>query len=230
MLVAFINPDATLLAGEGGPDAGRRVAGLPHLLSAAELIPVSGLDENGLMAVPASFTSWQILLHGAVVITPSGLEDEAWRRLSLEAQRGAEQALELAHQAALHVDQLGQLGLDVQRLDRSGAPLLIRITHPHGLRLATEQAAAALRDWWQDSPFRGVIRLECTPQAVTVLPSEVRAERAVNYVMNQLDDVDLSVGVSALASDQPFLALCDYALMPGDSEWLNTDADEDPGT
>lgn len=227
MIVAFINPDATLLPGGDRPESERRASGLPHLLLGAELIPVTGLDEEGLLSVPASFTSWQILLYGAAVITPDGLEDEAWRRLSLEAQRGAEQALDLAYQAAQHINQLGQLGLHVELLRRSGAPLLVRATHPHGLRLATEQAAASLREWWQDGPFQGVLRVEVTPQTVTVLPSEIRAERAVNYVLNRLCEVDLSVGVSAAAADQPFLALCDYALMPGDSALLDRATDED---
>ncbi|GGS22094.1 hypothetical protein [Deinococcus knuensis] len=228
MIVAFVNPRSTLLHAEAGSETDRRSTGLNTLLRQADLIPVTDLDEEGLLAVPAAFTSWQVLLRGAVVIGPDGLEDEGWRRLSLEAQRRSEQAVTLAHQAARHVDQLGQLGLDVTLVSRSGAPLMVRISHPHGLELALRQAATALREWLADGPLSSALTLEVTPDTVTVLPRDIRVEGAVNYVLGQLSGVTLTVGVSAEHSDRAFMALCDYALLPGDSQLLEqtTQADE----
>lgn len=220
MIVAFVNPRSTLLHTAETHETDRRSNGLSALLQEAELIPVTDLDEEGLLGVPAAFTSWQVLLRGAVVIGPDGLEDEAWRRLSLEAQRSSEQAVTLAYQAAGHIEQLGQLGLDVTLVGRSGAPLLVRITHPHGLELALRQAATGLREWLSDGPFSSALTLEVTPDTVTVLPRDIRVEGAVNYVLGHLNGVSLTVGVSAETSDRAFLALCDYALLPGESQLL----------
>ncbi|WP_291431198.1 hypothetical protein [Deinococcus sp.] len=231
MIVAFINPRATLLHASESSETDRRSNGLNILLHNAELIPVTDLDEEGLLGVPAAFTSWQVLLRGAVVIGPDGLEDEGWRRLSLEAQRSSEQAILLAYQAADHIEQLGQLGLEVSLIVRSGAPLLVRITHAHGLELALRQAATSLREWLNDGPFSSALTLEVTPDTVTVLPRDIRVEGAVNYVLSQLRGVTLTVGVSAETSDRAFLALCDYALLPGESQLLEqggtaTEADD----
>ncbi|GGL98648.1 hypothetical protein [Deinococcus aerophilus] len=223
MIYAFINPQATLSRADPTPEQARAAAGLSQLLAQAELIPVTGLDETELLSVPAAFTSWQILRHGAVVIGEDGLEDAPWRRLTLETQRLREDGLRLAHQAATHISQLGQLGLEVTLDGHSGLPLLVRLTHPHRLELALDQAERELRAWLDGGPFQADLRVLRGADRLTLLPRELTPESAVNYVLGQLPpDTMLTVGVSAQPGDAAFLALCDYALLPGESEWLST--------
>lgn len=231
MILALVNPTATLLHDPATDDTDRVANGLSGLLRDAELVPVTGLDETGLLAVPAAFTSWQVLLHGAVILRPDGQEDPAWRRLTLESQQQRAGALSLAAQAATHISQLGQLGLDVSVTERHGLPLLVRLSHPHGLELALEQGARQWQDWLEDGPFRSDLRLVRDGNVVTLLARELVPESAVNYVLSQLEDTpDLIVGLSAQASDAGFLALCDYALVPGPAAWpaAQGDAPHDP--
>ena len=68
---------------------------------------MTALDEEELLNVPAAFTSWQVLLHGAALLDPDGAEDPAWRRLTIETLDAAQGALELAAQAAGHGAVLG---------------------------------------------------------------------------------------------------------------------------
>ncbi|MDV6375002.1 hypothetical protein [Deinococcus arenicola] len=221
MIVAFVNPTPTLYAPEPTAEQERTAAGLSTLLQHAELIPVTGLDEIGLMSVPAAFTSWQILRHGAVVIGPDGMEDAAWRRLTLETQHLREDGLRLAHQAATHVSQLGQLELEVTLEEHSGLPLLVQISHPYGLELALLQAERELSDWLDGGPFQAELRVLKQADTLTLLPRELTPESAVNYVLGQLPpEVTLTLGVSAQEGDAAYLALCDYAMIPGESEWL----------
>lgn len=192
------------------------------LLQQAELIPVTGMDEAALLSVPAAFTSWQILRHGAVVIGQDGLEDAPWRRLTLETQRLRAQGLQLAYQAAVHISQLGQLGLEVTLEEHSGLPLLAQLSHPHGLELALFQAERELREWLDGGPFQADLRILNQGNVLTLLPFELTPESAVNYVLGQLsDDVTLTLGVSAQEGDAAYLALCDYAMIPGESDWLS---------
>lgn len=223
MIVAFVNPESTLYTPDPTAEQERNAVGLSMLLQHAELIPVTGMDEAELLSVPAAFTSWQILRHGAVVIGPDGLEDAPWRRLTLETQRLRAEGLRLAHQAAMHISQLGQLELDITLHEHSGLPLLVGLTHPHGLELALLQAERELRDWLDGGPFQADLRLLRQGETLTLLPRELTPESAVNYVLGHLSpEVTLTLGVSAQEGDAAFLALCDYALVPGQSNWLST--------
>lgn len=222
MLLAFINPESTLHHPEPTELSGRLSAGLSQLLRAAELVPVTGMDEEELLSVPTVFTSWQVLLYGAVLIGPDGLELPAWRRLTLETQHLRAEALHLAHQAANHISQLGQLGLEVELLERNGLPLCIRMTHPHGLELALNQGGQMWQEWLDDGPFQADLRLLKSAARFTLLPREITPESAVNYLLNELaEEPDLTIGLSAQEGDSGFLALCDYAMIPGASDWLN---------
>lgn len=231
MILAFVNPSATLHSAQPSDATERVSSGLSQLLREAELIPVTGMDESELLSVPAAFTSWQVLLHGAVVIGPDGLEDAAWRRLTLETQNLRAEALRLAHMAANHINQLSQLGLAVELIERNGLPLFIHMRHPHGLELALQQGGQMWQDWLLDGPFHADLRLMKGEDSVLILPRELTAETAVNYILNELDDEpDLTIGLSAQEGDAGFLALCDFAMIPGMSGWLSkaelTDEDE----
>ncbi|MBZ9716061.1 hypothetical protein [Deinococcus multiflagellatus] len=217
MLTAFINPLGLLYDPSGTAESPGLASGVLDLLQGATLVPVTGLGEDELLAVPAAFTSWQVLAHGAVVLTPEGEEDAAWRRLTREAQAEAEAALTLGAQAAGHLNALEQLGLEVTVTERHGRPLLVQLRHPYGLTRALDQARAGLLEWLQDAPFRQDLRLTRDPLGLTLLPSSIRPERAVNYLLSLWSAPGLTVGVSALADDRPFLALCDTALVPGAS-------------
>jgi hypothetical protein len=222
MIVAFVNPESTLHTPDPTAERERTAVGLSTLLQHAELIPVTGMDEADLLSVPAAFTSWQILRHGAVVIAPDGLEDPSWRRLTLETQRLRAEGLRLAHQAAAHISQLGQLELDITLHEHSGLPLLAQLTHPHGLELALLQAEGELHEWLDGGPFQADLRVLRQGETLTLLPRELTPESAVNYVLGHLSpEVTLTMGVSAQEGDAAYLALCDYALIPGESAWLS---------
>ncbi|BBN93912.1 HAD superfamily hydrolase [Deinococcus grandis] len=219
MIAAFLNPEGTLLHA-GSDELDRVASGLSSLLRAAELIPVTALDEEALLNVPAAFTSWQVLLHGAVLLDPDGAEDPAWRRLTVETLDAAQGALELAAQAAGHVSALAQLDLDLTRTERHGRLLRVELRHPYGLPRPLDQAERELKDWLAEGPLRDTLRLERTPDALRLLPRDLRPELAVNYLLSQLD-AEFTLGVSALPGDAAFLALCDYAMVPGSADLLD---------
>jgi len=218
MIVAFVNPTGLYTAfSPQGPESAAASQTLAALLAAqAELIPVTGLDEEELLDVPAAFTSWQVLRHGAVILNPDGEEDPAWRRLTRETLTEREGALRLAFQAAQHIGWLGQLGTEAELHERAGLPLRVTVRHPHGVAHALGAAAREWRAWLAEGPFAGQLRLIEDPDSLTLLPREVNPESAVNYVLEQLaGDVELTLGVSSHAADAAFLALCDYAVTSG---------------
>ncbi|MBZ9750211.1 hypothetical protein K7W42_04970 [Deinococcus sp. HMF7604] len=227
MTAVFLNPLGTLYDPAQTADLSHLASGLGTLLGQADLIPVTGMNEEELLSVPAAFTSWQVLEYGALILTPDGQEDAAWRRLTLEAQADTEAALSLAAQAAGHLNALGQLGLEVTVTERQGRPLLVRLRDPYGLSLALDQAQTGLTEWLEDAPFRQDLRLTRDPLGLTLLPGAIRPERAVNYLLGELPAGTWTLGVSAQPDDRAFLALCDMALVPGSSSWLNAPEPEE---
>lgn len=239
MIFAFLNPLDTLTAApasDGFPadalvtdEFDRRRSGLSGLLHGATLIPVTGMDEEELLNVPAAFFSWQVLLHGAVVVNPDGEEDPAWRRLTAETLTQRADALTLAFQAAQHIGQLGQLGTEAELIERGGRPLLVRVSHPHDLDYALDAAALTWITWLEEGPFRGDLRLMREGDLLTMLPREINPESAVNYVLSELEEeVELTVGVSASQNDAAFLSLCDFAMIPGGGPLLRLSAESGP--
>lgn len=221
MIVAFVNPSGVLTPRPPAEDVRPAEAALTALLNTAELIPVSGLAEEELLNVPAAFTSWQILRHGAVVLNPNGEEDPAWRRLTRETLYECADALRLAFQAAQHLGWLGQLGTEAELHEHQGLPLMVTLRHPHGLSHPLGAAAREWRTWLDDGPFRGQLRLIERVDELILLPREVNPESAVNYVIEHLEEEpELTLGVSIFASDAAFLALCDYAVTPGEGPVL----------
>lgn len=216
MVIAFVNPVSLFSASQPDTEEMERSAELAGLLRGTQFVPVTGLDEAQLLDLPVVFDSWQILLHGAVVIDDQGAEDPAWRRLTLQAQREAEQALTLAGQAAQHIRALHQLDLEVETVMRHGAPLLVRLTQPLGLAGPLAEAADLCRGWVAEGPFSGVLGVLSSPDAVTILPRAVSPEGAVSYVIQQVEEPTLTIGISREPGDAAFLARCDYALVPGD--------------
>ncbi|THF87269.1 hypothetical protein E7T09_08990 [Deinococcus sp. KSM4-11] len=218
MIAAFINP-VPMLTPEPLTTTGLSLAGaVTQLLTDADLIPVTGLDENELLEVSAAFTSWQVLLYGAVVNTPDGLEDPAWRRLTHESQSLHVTALTLAGQAIEHISMFGHLGLTVERVVRGHLLLLIRVSHPYDLQLALDQGERAWADWLASGPLATDLHLVRDGLRMVMMPREINVESAVNYVIGCLgDERPMTVGVGASAADRRFLELCDLVLMPGDS-------------
>jgi hypothetical protein len=181
-----------------------------------------------LLNVPAAFFSWQVLLHGAVVVNPDGEEDPAWRRLTAETLAQRADALTLAFQAAQHIGQLGQLGTEAELVERAGRPLLVRVNHPHDLDYALDAAALTWQTWLEEGPFRGDLRLMREGDLLTMLPREINPESAVNYVLSQLEgEAELTIGVSASQNDATFLSLCDFAMIPGGGPLLRLSAAAD---
>lgn len=101
--------------------------------------------------------------------------------------------------------------------------------HPYNLRQATEEAARELAEWINESPFSTQLRLSWEGETLFVLPREIDKASAVNYVLSQLDPAaDLTVGVGTHEQDGAFLALCDYALLPGEQLNETLNRSEDP--
>ncbi|GHF37041.1 hypothetical protein HNQ07_001245 [Deinococcus metalli] len=221
MIYAFVNPDPLLTTPTDSAVTADLATGLSTLLAAADLIPVTGRDEEQVIEVPSAFTSWQILLHGAVVITPDGDQDPAWRRLIRQSQAAHADALTLAAQAIEHITMFSHLGLDVEVVSREGYPLLVRAAHPHALGLALDAAATEWKDWIDGGPFAADLRLLRDHGSLVVLPRDISADSAVNYVMGQLEDVTMTLGVGATDADRAFLSLCDLAVIPGALAWLD---------
>ncbi|MFC4454633.1 hypothetical protein [Deinococcus sonorensis] len=201
---------------------------LDRLLEGATLIPVTGRDPDAYGRLQLQFDSWAILDHGATVLRPGGRPDQAWSTVMAEVLAEHTGALELAAQAARHISQLGNLDCEVRLHRVSGAeelPLMVVIKHPYALQSSLDSMAAQLREWLQETRIE--LRTFANGNNLTLIAPEVSKEAAVRYVLQDLQEQAdaeaetlLTLGLGDSVADVPFMALCDFALTPGQSQLM----------
>jgi hydroxymethylpyrimidine pyrophosphatase-like HAD family hydrolase len=207
---------------------------LDRLLQDATLIPVTGRDPEAFarlhLPLSSRFTSWAILDHGASVRRPGGQPDRVWANVMQDELESHAEALLLAYQTAQHINELGYLGLSVRlhRLAGSsgeaqhGPPLMVVIKHPYGLQGSLDGFAEQWREWNAEVGLR--LRYFANGNNLTLIAPSVSKEAAVEYVMGQLESENgsavLTLGLGDSLADAPFMALCDFALTPGQGQLM----------
>lgn len=193
------------------------------LLSGATLIPVTGRDPEAYGRVQLPFGSWAILDHGATVLRPGGQPDRVWQMVIQEVLEDQEEALRLSAQAATHISDLMHLDCTVRLHEVDGRPMMVVVKHPYALQNSLDQMNAQWGLWRQEA---GVdLRFFANGNNLTLIARGVSKEAAVEYVQEQLrEELEgqelLTLGLGDSLADVPFMALCDFALTPGDSQLM----------
>ncbi len=156
-----------------------------------------------------------ILNHGATILEANGQEDTQWRAL-LEPQLDAVQVLFSELKQAIE-----------QYAGRHKIELLVRVIHEGGLDFYVEvlhqQALYAelqavlvhcVQPLLQEfTAFQAYLN----SNSMTILPRSINKSHAVNYRLDALKQQYgeiLTMGMGDSLSDAPFIAQCDYAMIP----------------
>ncbi len=185
---------------------------LELLLREAEVVPVTGRDSDALRRVHAPFRHHAITSFGGVILTPAGTPDREWEERTAAAV--AEYGGALAELNARMTELARSRGRAVRaRVVRDhGLPLYLSVkrgAEPAGAVRALARAAVEARmlpDGW---------RIHLNGGELALLPPFLAKEHAVRWLLERLAGRDtLTVGVGDSRSDAPFLAICDYAIVP----------------
>ncbi len=190
---------------------------LEWLMADAQVIPVTGRNTEALRRTSLCFQDHAITSFGGVILTPDGTPHLGWydhivARVAHERET-FETALSIIHDRAQSMradvrctavrDQGLQLYLSIKHNQKEKAPELRRLLIALG----------------SDDRFPSHWRAHLNGNNLAILPPFFGKENAVKFVLDEVAPKGtVTLGFADSLSDAPYLALCDYALIPTRSQ------------
>ncbi|MDX8000993.1 hypothetical protein FE394_17795 [Xenorhabdus sp. Reich] len=201
------------------------------LLAHAEVIPVTARNTEQLSRVQLPFHSWQIVSHGAVILTPEGLVDEYWQShmlAELALYRDQLRALEALSNRLIASHGIDSHGIDARvRLDYEygDIPVFLIIKHRNHDRLNELDILAEALIQESDFPLHQNFYIHKNNNNLTLLPKCVDKGLATRHLLQRLRaerGVFPVIGLGDSLSDYRFMQLCNWFGMPQHSQFTDT--------
>lgn len=194
----------------------RQMAWIEWLRRGTLLVPVTGRSLDALGRVDLVF-DYGVAAHGGVVLRQGGAICGQWHG-RISAGAAAERA-GLEGIAARFAAAAGKQGEDVRVriLEEQGVPLYVVAKHND---LAREEELHALAGEVADAVPPGWTR-HVNGNNVAYLPPHLGKRQAVEHLLDELRALHPRlpvIGLGDSVTDAPFLALCDFAMIPGSSQ------------
>ncbi|MBE0445566.1 HAD hydrolase family protein [Psychrobacter sp. FME5] len=191
------------------------------LLASTELIIVTARDRDEIKRVKLPFASWQVLTHGAIILTPNGELLSTWQqhmyselaplqgKLNQLSQLFASYSQNDSNQLVFtpHIDSFNNGDADEELI------IYLAIKHAQkdhqALIALAEKLPTLIRDF--DEHFY----VHVNANNLAILPHVVHKRHAVQFLLEQhLDNQRPSFGFGDSLADLPFLQLLDWYGMP----------------
>lgn len=191
----------------------RQLSFLSWLSDSTLLVPVTARSRDALDRVRIPWTR-AICAHGGLILDGDGDADPRWHeRMAAEADAHAGSLAALSQRV---LDEAGDSALRVRVLEEDGVPLYVLAKHPEG---DAAVLAATIGKVVEDVPAGWTVHLNGNNAAF--LPPFLGKQHAVAFLMPELrrryPDAPV-IGIGDSLTDAPFMALCDFAMMPSRSQ------------
>jgi hydroxymethylpyrimidine pyrophosphatase-like HAD family hydrolase len=193
----------------------------------SKLIPVTARDSSAFTRVDLPFAHDAVINHGAVILNENGDVDSDWWQYITAALPSYQHELFAVWRAVVAYAQC-DAGLNPYFIDDFGVTWYGVVKHKHG----DEQALVDLLEAVikpHPSILSGRLYWHCNGNNLAVLPTIIRKEAAVAFLMaryRQQHGELLTVGIGDSQTDSAFMGLCDYAMIPRNTQlgrWLHGD-------
>ena len=193
----------------------RQLSFLRWLSETAHLIPVTARSLDALRRVNLPHVA-AICAHGGVILDAGGAIDASWAR-RMAAQAAAHRVMldTLANALAQTAARLGE-PVTVRILAENDTPFYVLAKHEK----ADADALGIVLDAAQPAP-PGDWTVHRNGNNAAVLPPHLGKQHAVAYLLPELrarfPDAAV-IGIGDSRTDAPFMALCDFAMLPARSQ------------
>jgi hypothetical protein len=191
----------------------RQLSFLSWLSDSTLLVPVTARSRDALDRVRIEWTR-AICAHGGLILDRGGRPDPLWHeRMAAESKA---YAAGLARLSKRIVEEASGEALRVRVLEEEGLPLYVLAKHRDG---DAEALAAAIDKVAPEVPGGWTVHRNGNNAAF--LPPFLGKQHAVEFLMPELrrqyPDAPV-IGIGDSLTDAPFMALCDFAMMPSGSQ------------
>jgi hydroxymethylpyrimidine pyrophosphatase-like HAD family hydrolase len=193
----------------------RQARFLSWLGEAALIVPVTARGSDALGRVHIPFGA-AICAHGGVILNEDGEPDSDWA--AYVAREAAPHAAQLAALAESAAEIAGQLDVPIRSrtLTEQGIGLYVLIKHADGdaaaLARVVDRLAPLVPSGWT---------VHRNGNNTALMPPFLGKAQAVRALLPRLRERHPDapvIGIGDSLSDAPFMALCDYAMMPAGSQ------------
>ncbi|WPL19668.1 mannosyl-3-phosphoglycerate phosphatase family protein [Thiorhodovibrio winogradskyi] len=213
------NPRAAAYLADGSAHSfmtARQRAFWDFLAGQATLIPTTARNQASFARVDLPFTSWRILDYGGIILDHQGEPEPDWiARTTAGARACINQLGELLDQAEALIAR-ERLALRVRIIEDFGLPLYWVAKYRDDRAADLDRLQRELVTPWV-AAHAGAHRLHRNENNLAVIPAYLGKEFAVRHLIEQLrrecGDI-LTIGVGDSLIDAPFMAECDYAIIP----------------
>nr|WP_317198570.1 HAD hydrolase family protein [uncultured Psychrobacter sp.] len=191
------------------------------LLASTELIVVTARDRDEIKRVKLPFDSWQVLTHGAIVLTNDGKLLSAWQQHMYQQLSPLQDKLhQLSQLFATHSKNENSHLVFTPHIDsfstgssNKGLTIYLAIKHAKKDHQALIELAKKLPTLIRD--FERHFYVHVNANNLAILPHAVHKRHAVQFLLDQHLDVKRpSFGFGDSLADLPFLQLLDWYGMP----------------
>jgi hypothetical protein len=184
-----------------------------RLSASTTIIPCTARDAKTLSRVALPFESFKICSYGGVILTPEGTVEERWHsRISASAASNLPTLLGLE---ALLKSAAADLNVDARiwNITDAGFPLYLCAKHhqknTQDLHRLIEPLRSNLPDGW---------KLHFNDNNVAAIPAYLGKEHAAQWLLSEILNPALVLGMGDSFVDLPFLGLCHFAMIPPQSQ------------
>ena len=191
----------------------RQMSFLSWLSDSTLLVPVTARSRDALERVRIDWTR-AVCAHGGLILDRAGGPDPRWHaRMAAQSQAQAATLDALSERVR---EEAGAERLRVRVLEEDGLPLYVLAKHPDGDSAAL---CAAVERVVPEVPVGWTVHLNGNNAAF--LPPFLGKQHAVAFLLPELrrqyPDAPV-IGIGDSLTDAPFMALCDFAMMPSRSQ------------
>lgn len=184
-----------------------------RLAASTTIIPCTARDARTLGRVRLPFHSYKICSYGGCILRPDGAVEEQWhKQISAEAAAnlGPLQALE-----RLLLEAAADLKVDARiwNIDEDGMPLYLCAKHHQKDTAELHRLIAPLR-----TSLPPGWTLHFNESNVAAIPGYLGKERAARWLLSEVLQPVLVLGMGDSFVDLPFMSLCHYAMIPPRSQ------------
>lgn len=187
------------------------------LLASTELIAVTARDRSEIKRVKLPFDSWQVLTHGAVILTPEGEALDEWQQHIYEQLLPLQGALlKLTESITNHAESYHNDLVFTPHIDSfndNESTIYLAIKHVQKDHQVLADLAQQLPIFLPD--FEHNFYVHVNANNLAILPHAVHKRHAVQFLLeNYLDSQRPSFGFGDSMADLPFLQVLDWYGMP----------------